>query len=259
MRILYSQSLVPADNASLEESLFRGHLAEPTLFLYRNQPSLCVGRHQLPWREINLAAYAASPIPLIRRISGGGTVFLDPGCLAFAFLVPQENLQRALWVQHAVDAIRALGIPAQLKERHSVFVGERKVVGTAFAIRTGVALVHGSILVATDLSELRTRLAPNAGIFFDTDAVPSVPAPVANLQDFSSLATIPALVQAFANQFNTTIENISPPPALSESPFRSTEWNWFSTPDFTATLPGGDIIVFSQHRFTTTNPFPKPT
>ena len=121
----------------------------------------------------------------------------------------------------------------------------------------GAALVHGSILVQTDLTELRSRLSPNPGITFRTDAVPSVPAPVANLQDFAPTLTIPALADAFAERLQSSIEPITPP-TPDDSRFLSDDWNWFRSPDFTATLPDGTTVAFSEHQFLSSNPFPIP-
>ena len=257
MRILFSTSHVPACNAALEESLFRGRLQQPTLLLYQDTPALLIGRHQVPWREISLTRFTASPIPLLRRISGGGTVYLDLGCLAFAFLLPTSQIQRETWIQIALDAIRSFGIPVQMDQRLSVFADGRKVVGSAFAFRTDAALVHGSILVQTELAELRSLLALNPGITFRTDAVPSVPAPVANLQDFAPTLTIPALADAFAERLQSSIEPITPP-TPDDSRFLSDDWNWFRSPDFTATLPDGTTAAFSEHQFISSNPFPIP-
>lgn len=48
---------------------------EPLILLYRDDPCVIIGRHQNPWKEVNLIASQQTKIPWIRRRSGGGAVY----------------------------------------------------------------------------------------------------------------------------------------------------------------------------------------
>ncbi|XP_059262107.1 lipoyltransferase 1, mitochondrial isoform X2 [Mustela nigripes] len=50
---------------------------KPVLFLWRNSPSVVIGRHQNPWQECNLNLMREEGVKLARRRSGGGTVYHD--------------------------------------------------------------------------------------------------------------------------------------------------------------------------------------
>lgn len=64
---------------------------KPLLLLYRDDPCVVIGRHQNPWKEVNLAALRERPgVPLIRRRSGGGTVYHVRGI--FCHLLPPFGL-----------------------------------------------------------------------------------------------------------------------------------------------------------------------
>ncbi|GAA6000248.1 hypothetical protein JCM5350_005899 [Sporobolomyces pararoseus] len=74
--IYVSDSNDPHFNLAFEDWLFRKtDPSERILYLYRNVPSVIIGRNQNPWKEINLARLNELGIPFVRRKSGGGTVY----------------------------------------------------------------------------------------------------------------------------------------------------------------------------------------
>ena len=45
------------------------------LFLYQNDKTIVIGRHQNPWKECNIQKIKEDNVMLIRRNSGGGAVY----------------------------------------------------------------------------------------------------------------------------------------------------------------------------------------
>lgn len=76
-----------AMNLAMEEWAVR--YLDPTysyLFLYFNRPVVVLGRHQNVLQEVNVCACWQQGVPILRRISGGGTVVHDQGNLNIAFI-----------------------------------------------------------------------------------------------------------------------------------------------------------------------------
>jgi hypothetical protein len=66
----------PFVNLAIEDYLFKTTDPEKyILYLWRNKPCVVVGRNQNPFKECNLQYMEHNNIPLVRRRSGGGTVY----------------------------------------------------------------------------------------------------------------------------------------------------------------------------------------
>lgn len=83
------ESTDPFFNLAVEELLLKKS-KEEYLILGINRPSVIIGKHQVANREANIKFVVENNIPVIRRISGGGTVFHDKGNLNFTFIRQSE-------------------------------------------------------------------------------------------------------------------------------------------------------------------------
>ena len=73
----------PAVNQALEEYCLTGVAPhESCVILYVNDPVVVVGKHQCVFAEVDLRAAQREGIGVIRRISGGGSVYHDGGTLS---------------------------------------------------------------------------------------------------------------------------------------------------------------------------------
>ena len=81
-------SVDPAAHLALEEALVRAVPPGPLLRIWQNETCVVLGRGQRLEREANVAACAAAGVPVLRRASGGGTVFHDLGNLNITMVVP---------------------------------------------------------------------------------------------------------------------------------------------------------------------------
>ena len=81
MYFIEGESFDPAFNLAMEESLYRAvEEGSPSFFLlWRNEPSVIVGRFQNTAQEVNRAFVEERGIRVVRRISGGGAVYHDLG------------------------------------------------------------------------------------------------------------------------------------------------------------------------------------
>ncbi len=188
-------------NLAIEEYLL-DHASNfaPALFLYCNERAVVIGKNQNPWRECRVDRLEAEGAALARRISGGGAVYHDEGNLNYSLIVRREDYRPKDMFALAIAAIARLGMAASLTGRTSLTVNGLKVSGTAFALRAGAALHHGTLLVRSDLERLR-RLFPGRLSVSETHAVASVPAPVVNLSDVDPSLTVSDAAAAFREEF----------------------------------------------------------
>ncbi|KAH9459022.1 hypothetical protein Pst134EA_019172 [Puccinia striiformis f. sp. tritici] len=164
-----SSSLDPYLNLSIEEYLFRNvNLNNPILFIYRNRKSVIIGRNQNPWQETNLEELKQQDIRIVRRRSGGGTVYHDEGNTNYSIMMTRESFDRSTNTRIVSQAIQEMGIP--------------KVSGSAFRITSKRAYHHGTMLIDSNLENLRGALRPTPNInIVDSKAVGSVRSPVTSL------------------------------------------------------------------------------
>ncbi|CDU25190.1 related to lipoyltransferase [Sporisorium scitamineum] len=216
-----SLSTNPWFNLAFEDHLFRTiDPAIPVCFLYRNSPCVVVGRNQNPWKELNASAMLSIGLPMVRRRSGGGTVYHDLGNTNYSFHIPREAFDRRT---HAELVARALNVPpislhhsrtdlaradvgAYVNARNDICIRvksgfdrnstaktkgeadergfeERKVSGSAYKLVNKRAYHHGTMLLSASLGSLASSLKNDRGELLVTKGVASVPAPVANLTD----------------------------------------------------------------------------
>ena len=236
-------------NLALEEYLYRNRPDGVTLLLYRNAPSVVCGRNQNPWREADTLWCRANGVPVLRRLSGGGTVYHDLGNVNYAFFVSRGDYDPDRFVGIAVSALRCLGVEAAIQGQHSIWSKGCKLSGSAFALNGKCAMLHGCILAETELERLSWALRKRPDIAYEGASVASVPAPVTNSVALSPKATADAVEKALvasAEQHFGEAELCSLDADLTAlaAKYASTEWTWEHTSDFKATrnLPDGSRI-----------------
>lgn len=172
----------PAGNLALEEVLLKEDDGSH-LFFWVSPPAAVVGRHQVIWNEVHPAAVLTG-LRVYRRLSGGGTVYHDPGNLNFTFVegkATQVDFRRFL--KRVVRGLQSLGIPAVFHDRSDLYLDGLKVSGNAQTLWRGRILHHGTLLVNSDLRRLSAILTPeDSGI--ETRAICSRRSPVTNLAPY---------------------------------------------------------------------------
>ncbi len=244
-RIVVSRRMDPDWNLAVEEYLLDSLDPDTViLLLYVNRESVVMGKHQNPWRECSVPLLARRGISLLRRISGGGTVFHDPGNINFSFLSERHIFNKEENLNIVLHALRLLGIEGSMTDRGDILVRGRKVSGNALCFRREKVLHHGTLLVDADLSTLREVLSGYGSI--ETHAVASNPFPVMNLRDADPSLDPERVKSALMDAFNRCFEPPAEPEdagsvnpeAVEHLSERNRSWLWIhgASPRFIATL-----------------------
>jgi len=170
--IFTTDNLDPWYNLSIENWLLnRKDLAcRNILFIWRNRPSIIIGRFQNPWLECRLKEMKNDEISFVRRPSGGGAVYHDEGNSNFTFISPKENFSRTEKTNLIVKTLASLNIKAVQGRRYDIYVNGKKVSGSASKFTSGKVIHHGTLLIKADLEALDNYLKSN---YYQSNAIKS--------------------------------------------------------------------------------------
>ncbi len=178
MRFLTNPSTDPWYNMSFDEYCLEQYPSDDSFFyLWRNRPSVIIGLNQNAYSEVNLGYLQAHDIRLARRVTGGGAVYHDLQNLNYTVIGRDAS------PQPVVDALRSLGVPAELTGRNDIFVDGRKVSGYARRLWRDRQIIHGTLMYDVDLDTL-ARVLDVPGSKLAVKGIASVKSRVANLKDF---------------------------------------------------------------------------
>jgi len=160
-------------NMAMDEAILRARIqgAVPnTLRLYRWKPSaVSVGRFQNAEEEVQLDNCNKHNVDVVRRMTGGGTVYHDSQDeITYSMIARKEDLGAeeigtvySRIYSGLAEALRILGIQADFnqgtaKACPNLTVSGKKISGSAQAHRSGVFLQHGTLLSEVNLYRMFT-------------------------------------------------------------------------------------------------------
>ena len=244
MRLIINKNESPYFNLALEEHFLTGTEIEAVI-LWRNSASVIIGRNQNTIEEINLDYVRERNIPVVRRLSGGGAVFHDPGNINYTII---RNIREGdfnnykHFTKPIIEYLQTLGVRAELEGRNDLTINGAKFCGNAQAARGNRILHHGCILYSADFTNLAGALAPR-DIKFTSHGVKSVRKRVTNIADHMSVPmTAQNFLEGLSQYFAGHIEGIEPyslsPDDISEATrlgaekYSSWEWNFGASPAY---------------------------
>lgn len=235
----------PYFNLALEEYLLR-EADHESVMLWQSRPSVVIGKHQNALGEINYPFVTRNRIPVIRRLSGGGTVFHSTGNVNFTFMRYGEEGRLVDFRKHTtpvVDFLVSLGIPARFEGKNDIRINGWKVSGNAEHVFRKRVLHHGTLLYDADLSVLNESIRVTPERYIDK-SVASVRSKVANV---SSFMNDPPPFGEFMSMFSAWLMDYFGSPsgvreltagetakiqALADEKYSQWHWNYGYSPDY---------------------------
>jgi lipoate-protein ligase A len=141
----------------------RNIVGDTLIFCYPRSPLVSLGYHQQIEKELDIEFCRDNAIPFVRRILGGGAVYLDHGQLFYQLIIGPENpvlpgnvaeafrffLQAPIWAYHS------LGIDAEYRPVNDIQVHGRKISGNGAATTAeGVFVLTGNIMLSFDYENM---------------------------------------------------------------------------------------------------------
>ena len=240
MKYLRNGSTDPHYNMAFDEFCLEGLQAdEPVFYLWQNRPSVIIGLNQSAYAEVDLNFLEQEGIVLARRVTGGGAVYHDLQNLNYTITGRIRDLEKdyPAYVETMVNALRTLGVPAQLSGRNDILVDGRKCSGYAKRMSRDRLMIHGTLMYDVDIDTL-TRALSVPGSKLSASGIESVRSRVANLKDY--LPQFPD-IQSFRNALQDLLadgdgeiilspEQLATVGAYADAKFRTWEWNYGHSP-----------------------------
>ena len=162
-------------NMAIDEAILRAriqNLVPNTLRLYRWKPSaVSIGKFQNIQNEVQLENCRKHGVDVVRRITGGGTVYHDAeGEITYSVVADKKDLEVEnitevyLKVYSGIaEALEILGLksdfsPGSEKTCPNLTVEGKKISGSSQCHKKGVVLQHGTLLLDVDLEKMFTFL-----------------------------------------------------------------------------------------------------
>jgi len=234
----------PYFNIAAEEYVLK-NFTEDVFMLWQNEPSVIIGKHQNTLAEINHPYIHENNIPVVRRISGGGTVFHDLGNVNFTFIKTihgEDLVDFKRFIDPIIAVLKDLGIDARQEGHNDIRINGLKCSGNAEHVFKNRVLHHGTILYSSNLATLGVALRSNEDRFSGR-AVKSRRSPVTNiLSHLTTPKPVSEFIETVYNKFfneetelkyyyltdkdKTAINN------LAEQKYKTWEWNYGYSPAY---------------------------
>jgi lipoate-protein ligase A len=244
MLYIYNKNTNPYFNLAAEEYVLK-EFQEECFMLWRNEPSIIVGKNQNTLAEINLDYVRQHKIPVVRRLSGGGAVFHDLGNLNFTFIVNEDvssfsDFRR--FTQPIIDVLRKLSINAEFSGRNDITIDGKKISGNAQYYYKNRILHHGTLLFSSSITDLSAALKVRP-VKFEDKGVKSVSKRVTNISEhLKEPITIEQFIDLIMNHireqtggremYEFTQEDIKKIEKLVKEKYSTWEWNFGTSPDY---------------------------
>ena len=260
MLYLNNQNTFPYFNLALEEYILK-EFNQECFMLWQNSPSIIVGKNQNSLSEINVDYVREHNIPVVRRLSGGGSVFHDLGNLNFTFIINDlENsfIDFKKFTLPIIEVLQKLSVNAELSGRNDMTIAGKKFSGNAQYKFKDRLLHHGTLLFTSNITELTSALRVDPSKF-EGKGIKSVESRVTNI---SQHLKQPITINEFRSMifqhiqdshkdfipYELSARDIEAINKMVRERYSTWEWNFGASPAYNFTnrrkFAGGSIEVY---------------
>ncbi len=152
--LIHPGPLAPALHAALDqvltEELAAGRRGPTLRFWEWVEPAVVIGSFQSLRNEVDAEAVDRYGITVVRRISGGGAMFMEAGnCITFSLVVPASLVDGMSFEESygflnrwVLDALASVGVRAELSGLNDISSPAGKIAGSAQKRVLGGAVLH---------------------------------------------------------------------------------------------------------------------
>jgi len=130
-----------------------------TLHFYRrNTSTISVGRSRKIDDDIDIDICKKNNVKIVRRTTGGGSIYTDKGCLIYSLIFDKNSLRFSSPLDIfesicncLVSAFKKIDIITWYKQPNDILLNEKKISGSAQILKEDIILIHGTVLVDTNI------------------------------------------------------------------------------------------------------------
>lgn len=242
MITILNDSVDPYFNLAFEEHIFSNYRDNDVFLLWRNSPAIIVGSYQNILREVHMRKLLELGIPVLRRISGGGTVYHDSGNLNYTYITDSDgSVDYEKCMAPIIDALNRLGVSAVKSGVCEITVNGLKVSGSAQRVVKGRVLHHGTLLFDSDLELLDSLTTGRKNDNFVSRGTVSAICKVTNIsQHMDEKITVDEfknrlldLLVPSEDRYELSDREIETVRKNADEKYRSWKWTWGAAPQFT--------------------------
>lgn len=235
----YSEAMHQAVEEVLIEQMKNSDMRPTLRFWYRPHTSIPMGRFQSYSDEVEQDYVSSNDIEVVRRITGGGAMFSEPGdVITYSIYLPESEVKDNIEESYkeldsfAVEALREIGVDVSYEPVNDIVHEDGKVGGAAQLRKDGAVLHH--TMMSYDLNIERMLKALRIGDEKVSDkAIKSAEQRVSRISDHTDLQRgeiIDKLMEKFLedkewSKGSLTNKELKKAEELAEEKFSTDNWN----------------------------------